>query len=150
MPVEKFPWGGQPYAGMPPSLRGREGMQVTPNKQDDALLRVRLPSGKTGKVVFQGTTSFAKGAWVGLELEEPGAGKHDGAVDGVRYFTCPTGQGLFVRPEAVGLTADASLPAASKRLLSSPAAAAPSKAPAQPPRSPTARYRAQTPVDAAS
>ena len=36
--------------------------------------------------------------WVGIALDEAGKpGKHDGAVDGTRYFTCDPGAGLFVR-----------------------------------------------------
>lgn len=55
-----------------------------------------------------GTTSFASGYWVGLELTAP-LGKNDGSVQGVAYFKCAPKHGLFVRPaqlEIVGMNAD--------------------------------------------
>ncbi|CAG2176208.1 unnamed protein product, partial [Oppiella nova] len=47
-----------------------------------------------GRVRYFGTTSFATGVWVGVELKEP-YGKNDGTVAGKRYFTCPNRYGLF-------------------------------------------------------
>jgi hypothetical protein len=58
-------------------------------------------TGRAGVVRFTGTTLFAPGEWVGLELAE--GGRHDGEVDGHRYFACPPDKGLFVRPSAVQL-----------------------------------------------
>ena len=44
---------------------------------------------------------FARGGpWVGVALDAP-EGLHDGAVGGVRYFTCGFNHGLFVRASAV-------------------------------------------------
>ena len=51
-------------------------------------------------VRYIGGTSFKGGEWVGLQLDRP-LGKNDGSVEGVRYFTCPAGYGLFVRPSRV-------------------------------------------------
>ena len=46
---------------------------------------------------FLGRTKFAKDDWVGVELDHA-AGKHDGAVEGVRYFQCSRNNtGVFVR-----------------------------------------------------
>jgi len=41
------------------------------------------------------TTAFADGEWVGIELDEE-RGQNGGAVDGVSYFACGAGRGLFV------------------------------------------------------
>lgn len=51
--------------------------------------------GKTGTVAFVGTTKFAPGEWVGLELVQ--GGSHDGSVFGVEYFTCAPGKGAFAQ-----------------------------------------------------
>ena len=55
----------------------------------------------SGTVRFVGATSFNKvGEWVGVELDSF-SGKNDGSVNGVGYFKCAPGKGLFVRPEVV-------------------------------------------------
>jgi len=53
-----------------------------------------------GKVRYFGTSHFALGTWVGLELDEA-VGKNNGSVSGVRYFDCVNLHGLFVRPTAL-------------------------------------------------
>ncbi|KZT27488.1 hypothetical protein NEOLEDRAFT_1060271 [Neolentinus lepideus HHB14362 ss-1] len=53
-----------------------------------------------GTVRFNGTTSFAPGKWVGIELYEP-KGKNNGSVQGVSYFNCKPNHGVFVRPSQV-------------------------------------------------
>lgn len=65
--------------------------------------------GKPGVVKFIGTTKFAPGEWVGVELDMP-YGKNNGAVDGTRYFKCdkPISQGffgIFVHPNLVDIDA---------------------------------------------
>ena len=63
--------------------------------------RVSTANGN-GVVRFVGTTSFAPGKWVGVELDGP-TGKNNGTVQGKAYFTCRDGYGVFVRPVGVKL-----------------------------------------------
>jgi len=62
--------------------------------------RVELSSGKSGKIMYIGSTQFASGEWIGLELDEK-EGKHNGFVGIKRYFTCKAGHGTFVRREKI-------------------------------------------------
>ena len=48
---------------------------------------VTLRSGRTGIVRFVGSTEFAAGLWLGVELATA-RGKNNGTVAGVHYFTC--------------------------------------------------------------
>lgn len=72
--------------------------------------RIVLSDGRHATVRFVGQASFAAGDWVGIELDES-SGKNDGSVQGDRYFDCPMGRGMFVRPAAVTITAPAPAPA---------------------------------------
>ena len=69
-----------------------------------------------GNIKFIGQTEFAPGVWVGIALERPAGefllrfgcypiisilGKHDGTVEGVRYFKCEDKHGLFVRQNKI-------------------------------------------------
>lgn len=51
---------------------------------------------KQGTVRFVGSTQFAEGEWIGVELLEP-EGRNDGSVQGVRYFECKDNFGLFCK-----------------------------------------------------
>lgn len=48
-----------------------------------------------GTVKYFGSVPFGVNLWYGVELDEP-AGKHDGCVGGVRYFTCAANRGSIV------------------------------------------------------
>ena len=58
---------------------------------------VELADGRTATVQYAGSTHFATGEWLGVELDTA-TGKNDGEVQGQRYFDCPQGQGMFIRP----------------------------------------------------
>jgi hypothetical protein len=64
---------------------------------------VEISTGK-GIVRFCGTTSFAPGKWVGIELFES-KGKNDGSIQGVAYFSCRPLYGVFIRPSQVKILA---------------------------------------------
>ncbi|KAL8625698.1 hypothetical protein ACOMHN_043973 [Nucella lapillus] len=53
-----------------------------------------------GTVRYIGTTDFADGMWIGVELRTA-KGKNDGSVQERRYFTCRPHHGLLVRPGKV-------------------------------------------------
>ena len=59
-----------------------------------------LSTGVKATVQFIGTTNFATGDWIGVELDDA-SGKNDGSVKGQRYFDCPPGHGMFTRPSTL-------------------------------------------------
>ncbi|KAG2236021.1 hypothetical protein INT48_008113 [Thamnidium elegans] len=58
------------------------------------LLRRPLPT--QGTIKYIGDVDFAKGVWVGVELESR-LGNNDGSVDGKRYFQTFPQRGVFVK-----------------------------------------------------
>jgi hypothetical protein len=58
--------------------------------------RVLVSGSKLGIIAYIGSTQFAVGDWVGVELDTP-CGKNDGSVNGVRYFTCKPLHGVFAK-----------------------------------------------------
>ncbi|TYZ58021.1 hypothetical protein PybrP1_012837 [[Pythium] brassicae (nom. inval.)] len=57
-----------------------------------------------GVVRYVGPTEFASGTWIGVELCEK-KGKNDGAVRGVKYFSCAPDYGIFVRADRLDIGA---------------------------------------------
>ncbi|KRX75128.1 Tubulin-folding cofactor B [Trichinella sp. T6] len=55
---------------------------------------------KRGNIAYIGETDFKPGLWIGVEYDEE-VGKHDGSVNGKRYFQCKDKRGAFVRPHLV-------------------------------------------------
>ncbi len=76
---------------------------------------VELSDGRTATIQYAGSTQFATGDWVGVELDED-SGKNDGAVQGQRYFECPAGHGMFLRPSAIALIIDQPTPKPALRM----------------------------------
>ncbi|KAI1067450.1 hypothetical protein LB506_004298 [Fusarium annulatum] len=70
---------------------------------------VQLNDGSKAIVRFVGTTHFQVGEWIGVELETK-TGKNDGSVQGERYFDCPMGYGMFVKPVMAKIIAQAPTP----------------------------------------
>jgi dynactin 1 len=70
--------------------------------------RVSTANGN-GTVRFTGSTAFAAGRWIGVELDAPN-GKNSGSVQGRAYFTCRDGCGVFVRPTGIKAIVDVAPP----------------------------------------
>ncbi|KAJ8297933.1 hypothetical protein KUTeg_024464 [Tegillarca granosa] len=62
--------------------------------------RVLISGVKSGILLYHGKTHIAPGIWCGIALDDPD-GKHDGKVEGVRYFNCFPGHGIFAPVEKV-------------------------------------------------
>ncbi|KAG0725285.1 CAP-Gly domain-containing linker protein 3 [Chionoecetes opilio] len=53
-----------------------------------------------GVIKYIGKVNFEEGVWLGVELRAA-KGKHDGAVNGRRYFSCRPRHGVMVKPHNV-------------------------------------------------
>ncbi|KAF9246350.1 hypothetical protein BU15DRAFT_40093 [Melanogaster broomeanus] len=63
--------------------------------------RFRIPSGYLGTIRYVGGVTGTHGLWYGVEWDDPTRGKHDGTLDGKRYFDCRIpNAGSFIRPSA--------------------------------------------------
>ncbi|KAL2116383.1 hypothetical protein VTJ04DRAFT_8550 [Mycothermus thermophilus] len=56
--------------------------------------------GRMATIRSVGQTNFSLGLWVGLELDDA-TWKNDSTVNGIKYFDCPPGHGIFVRPTTI-------------------------------------------------
>ena len=72
-----------------------------------------LVGSNPGVIAFVGETRFAKGDWAGVVLDDT-AGKNNGSVQGVRYFECQPGHGIFTKLEK--LTKINQIPGDSRRI----------------------------------
>ncbi|KAL7043611.1 hypothetical protein ACKWTF_001595 [Chironomus riparius] len=70
------------------------GSSTSPEIGDRVIVK-NASGSRVGILRFRGETQFASGDWCGVEFEDAG-GKNDGSVNGVRYFNCPAGHGIFV------------------------------------------------------
>ena len=57
---------------------------------------------KRGVLHYIGHPDFAPGEWAGIVLDRA-EGRNNGSVQGVRYFSCDEGYGVFVRSDKVAL-----------------------------------------------
>ncbi|KAK3855462.1 hypothetical protein Pcinc_038141, partial [Petrolisthes cinctipes] len=73
--------------------------------RDSVGKRVTVGGAEHGTLRYYGRTAFASGEWCGVELERP-VGKNDGSVDGVIYFSCRPGHGIFAPAAKVALDPD--------------------------------------------
>ena len=62
--------------------------------------RVRA-GGHAGTVRYCGRLAGREGEWVGVQWDDAGRGRHDGCVDGRRYFDAPPSSATFVRAPAL-------------------------------------------------
>ncbi|XP_035209279.1 CAP-Gly domain-containing linker protein 3-like [Stegodyphus dumicola] len=80
---------------------GLSSIRHRPNSQDSHEFsigdRVLISGHRKGTIRFAGETEFASGFWYGIELDKP-QGKNDGSINGVQYFSCTPGYGLFAPP----------------------------------------------------
>ena len=100
------------------ALHLRAGSRVAVRLRDFAIDGADAPA---GTVRWRGQLRgvAGQGDFLGIELDQP-LGKHDGMLEGVRYFAGKDGHCVFVRPSAAR-----ALPAVDRRASDAMAAAAP-------------------------
>ncbi|XP_069097721.1 coiled-coil domain-containing protein 187 isoform X1 [Pleurodeles waltl] len=62
--------------------------------------RVLVKHTQPGTLKFKGMLHFDEGLWAGVCLDKPD-GDHDGTYEGVKYFECMKGCGVFVQPHQI-------------------------------------------------
>ncbi|KZO99357.1 hypothetical protein CALVIDRAFT_477249 [Calocera viscosa TUFC12733] len=113
-----------------------------PDLQINSL--VQVTAGR-GRIRFIGSPVFAPGKWIGVELFDQN-GKNDGSVDGVRYFDCEPGHGVFVRSAQVKLLEEPAPTQPLSRTTSRPT----SRTAAPPPSSMRTTHASRTSISAST
>ncbi|XP_063695420.1 tubulin-folding cofactor B-like [Bolinopsis microptera] len=91
-----------------PEVQAKLAAQSEENKERASKMNIgdrceaRTPKQppRRGQVMFVGEVEFKDGHWVGIKFDEP-VGKHDGVVEGKRYFKCENKYGAFLQPRMV-------------------------------------------------
>ena len=81
----------------PEEINGNTNTGTGPSEDSSSFTigdRVTIAGVKPGCIRYFGKVHFAEGLWCGIDLDEPD-GKHDGQVEGVTYFSCADGHGIF-------------------------------------------------------
>lgn len=78
-------------------------MQSSPNSPDFKIGQRVHSAGdcrRIGTVKYVGAVEGYSGNWVGIDWDNDGDGKHDGSINGVRYFQAKSpNSASFVRPQ---------------------------------------------------
>ncbi|GFO03242.1 Cap-gly domain-containing linker protein 3 [Plakobranchus ocellatus] len=93
----------RPRSSVTPTRPPIQSLSRTPGQGTSRVLEpgtTVLCNNELGTIRYIGTAEFAEGIWLGVELRKP-KGKNDGSVGGRRYFSCPPGCGLMVKPSRV-------------------------------------------------
>lgn len=64
------------------------------------MVFAKFSCGASGVIKYIGRVAFADGVWLGLEMRDH-VGRHDGQVQGHRYFQTKANRGLMVKPSSV-------------------------------------------------
>lgn len=91
-----------------PEVQAQLAAQAELNKERASKMKIgdrceaKTPKQPTrrGEIMFVGEVEFKEGHWVGIKFDEP-VGKHDGIVQGKRYFKCQDKYGSFAQPRYV-------------------------------------------------
>ena len=74
--------------------------EVDPSAALEVGKRCVVNGSQLGTILFVGEVHYAKGEFVGIELED-GGGKNNGTIKGTAYFSCPKGAGIMARSSDV-------------------------------------------------
>ncbi|KAI9302635.1 hypothetical protein BJ944DRAFT_242175 [Cunninghamella echinulata] len=96
------------YSSSPNNKKSKWGFHSDISDDEDTIMMTpiigakvmlnRRPLPTFGTIQYVGRVDFAKGEWIGLELESR-LGKNNGTVAGITYFTTDAQRGIFVRPD---------------------------------------------------